>query len=121
MTVLIVDDSKTMRLIIRELLQEIGITDVHEAADGKEALEKLVNRRFDLILLDIHMPEMDGDELLEALQGSSHTRTPVIVVSSDSDHEVVNRMRGFGVSAYITKPFAKDRLAKVIGAVCSGT
>ena len=118
MKVLVVEDSKTMRMIIKHLLDDIGVTDVEEAANGMEALTALVNTRFDLIIMDVHMPEMDGVELLDKIKASTHDETPLIVVTSDSDHRTIDKMRDAGASAYVTKPFTKEKLATTIKLVC---
>lgn len=116
MKVLLVDDSKTMRLIVKRVLEESGIPDVVEAANGREALSRLVNTRYDLIILDVHMPEMGGVELLGMIKESTHEGTPVIMVTSDS--ECRTRISKLGADICITKPFTREKLAAAIASVC---
>lgn len=103
---------------MKHLLDEIGVVDIEEAKDGLEALDFLVNRRFDLIIMDVHMPRMDGVELIEKIKASIHGETPLVVVTSDSDHRLIDTMYNAGASAYVTKPFTKRKLADTIKAVC---
>jgi len=117
MKVLLVDDSKTIRMILRNLLWELGIDHVTEAADGLEALEALASERFDLVLMDLHMPERSGMSVLEEMkaEGSAHKDTPVVIVSSDSDYHSIERARDLGALGYIKKPFKKEALRTAIG------
>ncbi len=119
MRVLLSDDSKTIRLILRNLLWELGINEVEEAANGREALELLAKYQFDLILLDIHMPEIEGLDVLEAVKTGEDTRhvdVPVVIISSDTDYRQIERARDLGAYGYIKKPFKKEGLEAAIAA-----
>jgi len=106
MKVLVVDDSRTLRkLLIREL-NSIGITNIQEAGDGVEALEKVRAEAFDLMLLDMEMPEMDGLETLKAIKSSPELRyLPVIVVSGSEHFERTIECIQVGAEDYLPKPF----------------
>ena len=106
MKVLVVDDSRTLRrLLIREL-NTVGITNIAEAADGVEALEKASADAFDLMLLDMEMPEMDGLETLKAVKASETLRhLPVIVVSGSEHFERTIECIQVGAEDYLPKPF----------------
>jgi len=106
MKVLVVDDSRTLRkLLIREL-NSIGITNIQEAGDGVEALDKVRAEAFDLMLLDMEMPEMDGLETLKAIKSSPELRyLPVIVVSGSEHFERTIECIQVGAEDYLPKPF----------------
>lgn len=106
MKVLVVDDSRTLRrLLIREL-NAVGITNIAEAADGVEALEKANANTFDLMLLDMEMPEMDGLETLKAVKASETLRhLPIIVVSGSEHFERTIECIQIGAEDYLPKPF----------------
>jgi len=109
MRALIADDSKTIRLILHNLLWELGIDDVKEAANGMEAIEALKGGGFDLVLLDLHMPQADGFDVLRATP-----EAPVLVISSDSDLRQIEKAMSLGARGYIKKPFRKDELQVAI-------
>jgi two-component system, chemotaxis family, chemotaxis protein CheY len=119
MKVLIVDDHKSMLRIIRNLLSQIGLTDVEEAKDGNEALQKLANGRFDLILSDWNMLPMSGLEFLREVRGSAsnHRGVPFIMITAESKPENVIEAKKCGVDNYIIKPFNAGTLDSKIKAV----
>ncbi len=112
--ILITDDSRTMRLTLKSNLQEAGYN-VIEAKDGVEALEKVKNEKIDLFTVDVMMPGMSGYDLTKKIRGfSQHTKTPIIIVSSQS--EKVDKMRGLdaGADEYIIKPYEKTELINLV-------
>jgi two-component system chemotaxis response regulator CheY len=120
--VLLVDDSPAMRSFIRRVIVLSGFDlDVCvEAGDGAEALERLRQEKVDVILTDINMPCMDGEELLRRISEDSRLRDiPAIVVSTDSTKPRILRMIGLGAQGYIAKPFSpeslREALEKVLG------
>ena len=120
MPILIVDDYKTMLRIIRNLLKQIGFDNVEEATDGTEALQKLREKKFSLIISDWNMEPMTGIELLrEVRQDDSLKKTPFIMVTAESKTENVVIAKEAGVSNYIVKPFnaatLKSKLTGVLG------
>ena len=109
--ILIVDDFATMRRIARLMLQSLGFTNVEEAGDGKEALASIRNQRFDLVLSDCNMPNMNGLELLSTLRQDSELHDiPFIVMTSSDQKESLLEMVKAGASDYIEKPFQADAL-----------
>src|SRR5947209_1518304 len=105
MKVLITDDSATIRMILKGLLKQLQITDFVEASDGRAALEYLTNNAADLLLLDIHMPNMDGLSCLKALKQNERTKAvPVIIISSDTTPAQIEAAQQLGANAYIRKP-----------------
>jgi two-component system chemotaxis response regulator CheY len=117
MKVLIADDSLTIRMMLKSLLKQIEITDVAEAGDGAQALELVGKGSVDLLLLDIHMPQMDGLQCLAEVRKQPATaRLPVIIVSSDASPEQMARARELGATAYIRKPFRVEALRDALTA-----
>jgi class 3 adenylate cyclase len=104
--VLLVDDSRLIRMGLRKSLIEIGLSDITEAGDGREAIETLVREPFDLMLLDMEMPEMNGMEVLAVLRDTPHHPwPPVIVISGGTSLEDAVRCIELGAEDYLSKPF----------------
>lgn len=118
MPVLVVDDYKTMIRIIRNLLKQIGFDDVDEAADGSEALTKMREKRYGLVISDWNMDPMTGYELLKEVRADEKlARTPFIMVTAESKTENVIAAKKAGVNNYIVKPFNAQTLKSKIDAV----
>ena len=114
---LVVDDSEDNRYTLTRLLHREGYGDVTTADDGREALARLRERAFDLVLLDVMMPELNGYEVLEAMRGDPGLRAvPVIVVSAVDQMESVIRCVELGAADYLTKPFSAVLLRARIAA-----
>lgn len=120
MKALLVDDSLLSRKIQKIVLEEIGVTDILEASDGRDALVKLEASGYDvdIILTDWNMPSMDGLTFIRELRKREQARDlPVIVVSSEGDHnKVVYALRN-GANSYVAKPFRKSVLARRVESV----
>lgn len=109
--ILTVDDMATMRKIIKSLLTQLGYTNVDEAENGKEALAKLKQQRYDLVLLDWNMPEMDGIILLQEIRKDPDLKNiPVIMVTAEAKKENVLQAIQTGANNYIVKPFTAETL-----------
>ncbi len=115
MRVLVVDDSKTMRTIIKGVLQTLNATAVEEAANGAEALTKLATFTPDIILLDWNMPVMDGLTFVKTFRGSGK-KTPIVMVTTEAEKSRVVDAIKAGVNNYAVKPFTPDGLSKIIEA-----
>ena len=113
MNVLIVDDDRTMRFILRQILwRDFGAT-VTEAADGLDALKLMASGTFDLLILDLHMPGLDGVGVLTAVRGVERlSALPVLVLSADRDEALVRQTLQLGVAGYLTKPFNADQMSR---------
>jgi two-component system, chemotaxis family, chemotaxis protein CheY len=112
---LIVDDFSTMRRIVRGLLKEMGCNNAEEAEDGAVALNMLKNGRFDFVVSDINMPNMNGFDLLAAIKrddGLKHL--PVLMVTAEARKEDIVRAAQDGASGYIVKPFTKATLEEKV-------
>jgi two-component system chemotaxis response regulator CheY len=120
MPILIVDDYKTMIRIIRNLLKQLGFQDVDEAADGTEALNKMREKKYGLVISDWNMEPMTGYELLKVVRSDPGlTKTPFIMVTAESKTENVIAAKKAGVNNYIVKPFNAQTLKSKIDAVFS--
>jgi two-component system chemotaxis response regulator CheY len=116
--VLIVDDATTMRRIVRSLLRELGIKNVHEAEDGVQALEELGRMKADLVVSDWSMPNMTGIELLRAIRANEMLKeTPVLMVTAESRKENIMEAVQAGVSNYIVKPFNSKTLEEKLNKI----
>jgi two-component system chemotaxis response regulator CheY len=116
---LIVDDFSTMRRIVRGLLKEIGYQDADEAEDGAVALNKLRNGRFDFVVSDINMPNMNGFQLLKEIKTDEKLKhIPVLMVTAEARKEDIVLAAQSGAAGYIVKPFTKatleDKLVNII-------
>jgi two-component system chemotaxis response regulator CheY len=120
--VLIVDDSATMRALVRKVLNITGLElgECFEGANGREALEILEHNWIDLVLSDLHMPEMDGAALVKALrQNQLWQAIPVVLITTEGRQEVLAPFFKAGVQGYIRKPFRpediKEQLQTILG------
>lgn len=115
MKILVVDDFSTMRRIIKNILKEIGYTNVDEADDGSTALEKLKSAKFDFVVTDWNMPNMPGIELLKAIRQDPELKAmPVLMVTAEAAKENVVTAVAAGVNNYIVKPFTAAALKERI-------
>jgi len=111
MKFLIVDDFSTMRRIVRGLLKEMGCNNAEEAEDGVAALNLLKNTKFDFVVSDINMPNMNGFELLAAIKAEATLKhIPVLMVTAEARKEDIVRAAQDGAAGYIVKPFTKATL-----------
>jgi two-component system chemotaxis response regulator CheY len=111
--ILFVDDSPTMRRIIANTLNKIGIERYDQAENGLDALEKLHEKKYDLLLTDWNMPEMNGKELIEFIRGQEHLKNlPILMITTRGMEEDVLTAIRAGVNGYIVKPFTPDVLKK---------
>ena len=115
MKFLIVDDFSTMRRIVRGLLKEIGYNNAEEAEDGAVALNMLKNAKFDFVVSDINMPNMNGFELLASVKkDDSLKHIPVLMVTAEARKEDIVRAAQDGAAGYIVKPFTKATLEEKV-------
>lgn len=122
MSVLVVDDYKTMIRIVRSLLQQLGFTNIDDAVDGETALTMMKQKSYGLVLSDWNMQPMSGLDLLKAVRANDRTKdVPFIMVTAETKTENVVAARQAGVNNYIIKPFTlavlKQKLTAVLGAV----
>ena len=122
LNVLIVDDSAVMRRMISKSIRmsKIPIKELHEAATGKEGLEVLDKNWIDLVLTDLNMPEMNGEEMIEEMKKIPELAdVPIIVISTEGSERRIERILKKGVS-FIHKPFTPEKFNQVINSVVEG-
>lgn len=122
MRFLVVDDFSTMRRIVRNLLKDLGFSNIDEAEDGQIALHKLKNSQFDFVVSDWNMPNMTGIELLRAIRGDEQLKhLPVMMVTAEAKKENIIEAATAGANSYIVKPFTAavldEKLKKVFAAM----
>lgn len=106
---LVADDSSTMRKIILRSLNAVGVTDIAEAADGDEAIDKFKGGGFNLVLTDWNMPGKSGLEVIQAIRATDK-EVPIIMVTTEAEKSRVLEAIQAGVSDYLVKPFTADTL-----------
>jgi two-component system chemotaxis response regulator CheY len=116
--VLIVDDQRSMRTLVRSCLHELGFKNFRECGDGKEAWAALQTFAIDLVICDLHMPNLDGLGLLrEVRQSPKHKGTAFIMLTSVGEVDQVKKAVELGVNNYVVKPFTLATLKRKIEAV----
>jgi two-component system, chemotaxis family, chemotaxis protein CheY len=119
--VLIVEDSKAIRSMMRVSLEEDGNFFAVEASNGFEALKTLPTRRFDLIITDINMPDINGLELIGFVKSNPEYKDiPLVIVSTEKSDEDKKRGMALGASGYVVKPFTKRDLMSMVKSVLEG-
>ncbi|MEK6301092.1 MAG: response regulator [Acidobacteriota bacterium] len=117
-SLLVVDDSATFRQLLCMSLQRVnGISksDITEAADGAEALEKVKSNSFDLVLTDIRMPKMDGLEFVRQVRSElQRPDLPIIIISTKGADEDIELGMSLGASGYLSKPISMTRLRELV-------
>jgi two-component system, chemotaxis family, chemotaxis protein CheY len=115
LSILVVEDRPLMLKIERRMLKELAYFDVDEAANGREALEKLKSKTYGLILSDWNMDDLSGFDLLQAVRGgATHRHVPFILVTAEAKPENVLAAKAAGADGYLVKPFEVDLLRQTI-------
>lgn len=120
MPILVVDDFKMMRRVVKNLLTQIGFSNMDEAADGAEALKKIQSKPYQLVISDWNMEPMSGIELLEKVRGAEETKSlDFIMLTAEVKPENIIKAKQLGVNSYIVKPFTakvlKEKLVALFG------
>ena len=111
--ILLVDDAAFMRKVIKDTLSKAGYTDLHEAVDGADAVEKFNSLKPDLVLMDITMPNMDGLEALKAIKGKDPNAVVVMCSAMGQESMVVDAIKS-GAKDFIVKPFNQERIVETV-------
>lgn len=117
--VLVVDDASLVRRFYREALEHAGF-EVDEALNGVEALEKLLGDSFDLVIVDINMPQMDGFTFMKALrrQAAPLSSIPALIISTEAGAQDRAAARSAGANFYLVKPVRQDTLVEHVALMC---
>jgi two-component system chemotaxis response regulator CheY len=119
-TILVVEDSPTMRQLISFAMKRIADSKIIEAVDGVDALKKLSTERIDLILADINMPVMDGLKLVSLVRGNPlFKHIPVIIITTEGAEEDKKRAMAIGANAYLPKPIQTQELIRLVNGILS--
>jgi len=114
-SVLVVDDSPTSLKYISKILNDIGIDQITQASNGKDAFDLINNHFFDLIVTDFNMPEMDGLQLINSIRSESSQKTiPILMVTSEQNKNRLAAVKQAGVSAVLDKPFEPTSIRNLI-------
>jgi len=122
MNILVVDDFSTMRRIVKNLLKDLGFENVDEAEDGNMALEKLRANRFDFVVSDWNMPNLDGLSMLQQIRADpALQKLPVLMVTAEAKKENIIAAAQAGANGYVVKPFTaatlEEKLNKIFGKI----
>ncbi|GAA0713367.1 chemotaxis response regulator CheY [Vreelandella titanicae] len=118
MSFLVVDDFPTMRRIVRSLLKELGFTNVDEAEDGQDALNKLRAGKFEFVVSDWNMPNLDGLEMLKEIrQDDALKDLPVLMVTAEAKKENIIAAAQAGANGYVVKPFTAATLEEKLNKI----
>ncbi len=119
--VLVVDDNKTNQLVVRTILENCGML-VEVAGNGRQAVEAVMEQGYDVVLMDVQMPEMDGYEATKIIRGDpSLASLPIIAMTAHTTHEDREKCFQAGMNDYIGKPISQNMLLRVIGRMVAGT
>ena len=109
--ILIVEDSATMRQVLKFALTRLKNVEIVEAQDGMDGLRKLSSDRFDLVLIDVNMPVMDGLKLIGMIRNDANLREiPIVVITTERAEEDRRRAISLGANEYLTKPLQTNRV-----------
>ncbi len=117
--ILLVDDAAFMRMMLKDTLSKEGYTDLFEAVDGADAVDKFSEIGPDLVIMDITMPNMDGLEALKAIRAKDPNANVVMCSAMGQESMVMDAVRS-GAKDFIVKPFKPDRVLKTVNAILGG-
>ncbi|UZE96099.1 response regulator [Alkalimarinus alittae] len=112
-SVLMVEDEAEMRDLLRNTLEKVGVESIGEAGDGKKALEACVETHYDIIMLDIGLPDMDGLSVLKAMK-RLNKKLFVVLVTADDSIESIQTAISSGANGYVVKPYSYEKILDVI-------
>ena len=111
--ILIVDDSAYMRLNLKKILMKRGYKSITEASNGLEAVQQVKNQAFDLILMDISMPVLNGLDALKTIQ-KEKPESSVVIISSEGEDEIMRKAILDGAKSFILKPFKEAQVIEIL-------
>ena len=116
--ILIVDDSATVRQVLKMTLENCGY-EVLEAVDGHVALDSLAKSQIDMVMTDLHMPNLDGLALIrEIRKGANNSSVPIVVLTTDSSTDKKAEGKAAGISGWVVKPFLPEQIVNVVRTIC---
>ena len=119
MKILVVDDMVTMRRIVKNILRQLGFSNIDEAENGQEALQKLRSDTFGCVVSDWNMPVMTGIDMLRAIKADEKLKAiPVLIVTGKAQQSNLVEAVQAGASNYIVKPFTVETMQEKLGSIC---
>lgn len=115
-SILIVDDAAMIRKLVGNVLSSLGFTDITEAASGREAINLLAHNKFDFIITDWRMDDLDGIEIVRHVRGR-RSNIPIIMLTGNTEASYVKAAISAGVNGYLLKPFSAEQLVKRIRSI----
>lgn len=115
--ILIVDDSATIRTMVKRTVRmiDLDVDEIHEAANGIEALAKLADHDVAVLVVDINMPRMDGIQLLSRMKQSDRLKhIPIVIASTEGSQQRIQQLNEMGIAGYVRKPFQPEQLREVL-------
>ena len=116
--ILLVDDALAIRMVAQKILKKLGFADVDIADNGKQAIAAMSKKHYDLVLMDIEMPEMNGLEATESIRDIDSSvldhQVSIIAMTGHSDQDAINRCMEAGMNDFISKPIKIDHLSQII-------
>ena len=115
--ILIVDDSATIRAMVKRTVRmiDLDVDEIHEAANGIEALAKLADHEVAVLVVDINMPRMDGIQLLSRMKQSDRLKhIPIVIASTEGSRQRIQQLNEMGIAGYVRKPFQPEQLREVL-------
>ena len=116
-TIMVVDDSDTIRAVLERtlIMTRLPVDEIIQAVNGRDALKKLADKWVDIVFTDIHMPEMDGESLVDAMNRDPELADiPVVVVSTEGSTTRIAELRRKGIKGYLRKPFTPEAIRDII-------
>lgn len=116
-TIMVVDDSETIRSVLERTIgmTRLPVDDIIQAENGRDALEKLADYWVDIVFTDINMPEMNGIELVDAMNDNPEFKDiPVVIVSTEGSKARIEQLRQKGIRGYLRKPFTPENIRDII-------
>ena len=116
-TIMVVDDSETIRTVLERTIgmTKLPVDAITKAENGKAALDKLSDNWVDIVFTDINMPEMNGIELVDAMNDHPELRDiPVVIVSTEGSKARIEELRSKGIKGYLRKPFTPENIRDII-------
>ncbi|KYG90520.1 response regulator [Metasolibacillus sp. FSL H7-0170] len=117
--VLVVDDEEILRMLIRDTLEDMGY-EIEEAENGQEALERVTQEHYDLMILDYMMPHVTGIEVIERLPAQIKANLPILMLTAKSQEEDRQKVFEKGVDYFMSKPFSPVKLMEVVEDILNG-
>ncbi len=115
LNILIVDDHMIMRNLVQGVANNLGLRQFKTASDGQDALDKIKQEKFDIILADWNMPKLSGEELLKILRAdSTYDKTAFVMITAESENVKKLEILSLGATAYLNKPFSEESFRETI-------